>query len=36
MLTNVEVDVVFQSWRLTEQQNTMDVDEVQSNFQVNL
>ena len=33
---SVEVDVVFQPWHLIEQQNTMDVGETQSQFQVQL
>ena len=35
-LTSVEVDVVFQPWRLIELQNTMDIGETQSQFQVQL
>ena len=35
-LASVEVDVVFQPWRLIEQQNVMDVGETQSQFQVQL
>ena len=36
MLASVEVDVVFQLWPLIERQNTMDVGETQSQFQVQL
>ena len=33
---SVEVDLVFQPWRLIERQNTIDVGEAQSQFQVQL
>ena len=36
MLASVEVDVVFQLWRLIERQNTIDVGETLSQFQVQL
>ena len=34
ILTSDEADVVFQAWWLIEQWNTMNVDETQSQFQV--
>ena len=33
---SVEVDLVFQSWQLIERQKTMDVNETEYQFQVQL
>ena len=36
MLMSVEVDVVFPPWRLIKWQSTMDVGEMESQFQLQL